>query len=58
MLLVWKRNSSIKDRTTGSRLFERGLNLIEVSSASGHKELRMLKTYTHLSADNFVGRLG
>lgn len=41
-----------------SRLFERGLNVIEVSSISGHKELRMLKRYAHLSADDLVGRLG
>ena len=39
-----------------SRLFERGLNMIEVSSISGHKELRMLKRYTHLSADDLVAR--
>ncbi len=41
-----------------SRLFERGLNVIEVSAVSGHKELRMLKRYTHLSAENLVARLG
>jgi integrase len=41
-----------------SRLFERGLNVIEVSSISGHKELRMLQRYTHLSADSLVSRLG
>ncbi|KGD95694.1 site-specific integrase [Rhizobium sp. YS-1r] len=41
-----------------SRLFERGLNMIEVSSISGHRELRMLKRYTHLSADDLVARLG
>ena len=41
-----------------SRLFERGLNVIEVSSVSGHRELRMLKRYTHLSADDLVARLG
>ncbi|WP_429814852.1 site-specific integrase [Ensifer sp. B1-9] len=41
-----------------SRMFERGLNMIEVSSISGHKELRMLKRYTHLSADDLVARLG
>ncbi|MBB4570325.1 site-specific recombinase XerD [Rhizobium leucaenae] len=29
-----------------SRVFERGLNVIEVSSISGHKELRTLKRYT------------
>ncbi|WJR68966.1 site-specific integrase [Neorhizobium sp. CSC1952] len=41
-----------------SRLFERGLNMIEVSSISGHRELRMLKRYTHLSVDDLVARLG
>ncbi|MGR9144839.1 site-specific integrase [Rhizobium leguminosarum] len=41
-----------------SRLFERGLNVIEVSTISGHKELRMLRRYSHLSADNLVSRLG
>nr|WP_153367084.1 site-specific integrase [Agrobacterium rosae] len=41
-----------------SRLFERGLNVIEVSAVSGHKELRMLKRYTHLAADDLVTRLG
>ncbi|MBB4570331.1 site-specific integrase [Rhizobium leucaenae] len=40
-----------------SRLFERGLNVIEVSSISGHKELRMLRRYTHLSADDLVAKL-
>jgi integrase len=40
-----------------SRLFERGLNIIEVSSISGHRDLRMLKRYTHLSADDLVTRL-
>jgi integrase len=41
-----------------SRLFELGLNVIEVSTISGHKELRMLRRYSHLSADNLVARLG
>lgn len=41
-----------------SRFFERGLNVIEVSSISGHKEMRTLKRYTHLAADNLVARLG
>lgn len=41
-----------------SRLFEKGMNVIEVSSISGHKEIRMLARYTHLSADNLVARLG
>src|SRR5690606_22153029 len=40
-----------------SRLFERGLNVIEVSSISGHKELRMLRRYSHLRAEDLVARL-
>ena len=41
-----------------SRLFERGFNVVEVSTISGHKELRMLARYTHLRADDLVVRLG
>ncbi len=41
-----------------SRLFERGLNIAEVSAISGHKELRMLQRYTHLRAVDLVRRLG
>jgi integrase len=40
-----------------SRLFERGLNVMEVGTISGHKELRMLQRYTHLRAADLVGRL-
>lgn len=41
-----------------SRLFERGLNPIEVASISGHKTLQMLKRYTHLKAEDLAKRLG
>jgi integrase len=41
-----------------SRLFERGLNIAEVSAISGHKELRMLQRYTHLRGVDLVARLG
>lgn len=41
-----------------SRLFELGLNIAEVSTISGHKELRMLQRYTHLRAIDLVHRLG
>ena len=41
-----------------SRLFEKGLNVIEVSTISGHRELKMLRRYTHLSADDLVARIG
>lgn len=33
-----------------SRLFEAGLNPMQVASISGHKDLRMLARYTHLDA--------
>jgi integrase len=41
-----------------TRLFEKGLNIAEVSAISGHKELRMLQRYTHLRAVDLVSRLG
>jgi integrase len=41
-----------------SRLFEKGLNIAEVSCISGHKELRMLRRYTHLRASELAPRLG
>lgn len=41
-----------------SRLFELGLNPMEVASISGHKTLQMLKRYTHLNAEQLVQRLG
>ncbi len=40
-----------------SRLFERGLNPMEVASISGHKTLQMLKRYTHLKAHELVKKL-
>lgn len=40
-----------------SRLFELGLNPMEVSSISGHKTLQMLKRYTHLKASELVKKL-
>jgi len=40
-----------------SRLFEKGFNIMEVSSITGHKDLKMLKRYTHLKAEDLVHRL-
>ena len=40
-----------------SRLFEKGLNPMEVAAITGHKTLQMLKRYTHLKAKDLVGRL-
>lgn len=37
-----------------SRLFEKGLNPIQVASISGHKTLQMLRRYTHLRAVDLV----
>jgi integrase len=41
-----------------SRLFERGLNPMQVAAITGHKTLQMLKRYTHLKAENLVAMLG
>ena len=41
-----------------SRLFEKGLNPMEVAAITGHKTLQMLKRYTHLRAEDLVNRLG
>ncbi len=40
-----------------TRLFERGLNPIEVGMVSGHKTLSMLQRYTHLRAEEIVTKL-
>ena len=41
-----------------SRLFEKGLNLMEVATITGHKDTKMLMRYTHLRAEDLVKRLG
>ena len=41
-----------------SRLFELGLNPMEVASITGHKTLQMLKRYTHLRAEDLAKKLG
>ena len=40
-----------------SRLFEKGLNPIEVGMVSGHKTLSMLKRYTHLKSEDLVKKI-
>lgn len=40
-----------------SRLVEAGLSDQEVSAISGHKSMQMLKRYTHLRAEDLVGKL-
>lgn len=41
-----------------SRLFEKGLDMMEVSHISGHKGFDMLKKYTHLKPESLVEKLG
>lgn len=40
-----------------SSLLERGLNVIEVATISGHKSLAMLKRYSHLDVGKLVDKL-
>ena len=40
-----------------SRLFEKGLNVMEVASITDHKDLRMLQRYTHLKAEDLAKKL-
>ena len=40
-----------------TRLFERGFNIMEVATITGHKDLRMLRRYTHLKAEDLAKRL-
>ena len=41
-----------------SRLFEKGLNPVEVATITGHKDTKMLMRYTHLRAEDLVEKLG
>lgn len=41
-----------------SRLFEKGLNVMEVAAITGHKTLEMLKRYTHLRAEDLAKKIG
>ncbi len=41
-----------------SRLFEKGLNPMQVAAITGHKTLQMLRRYTHLRAEDLAKLLG
>ena len=41
-----------------TRLFEKGLNIMEVASITGPKDLRMLRRNTHLKAEDLAQKLG
>jgi len=40
-----------------TRLFELGLNVIEVGTITGHKDLKMLNRYTHLKAETLGSKI-
>ncbi len=40
-----------------TRFFDQGLNVMEVAAITGHKELRTLKRYTHISAERLAKKL-
>lgn len=40
-----------------SRFFEKGLNVMEVASISGHKTLQMLKRYSHMQLGNLIQKI-
>jgi integrase len=41
-----------------TRMFEKGLNTVEVGMVSGHKTLAMLQRYAHIRANDLVKKLG
>lgn len=41
-----------------SRIFEKGLDMMEVAAVTGHKTLTVLKRYTHLRAEDLAKKLG
>ena len=47
-----------KNHEATSKLFEKGLNVMEVAAITGDKELRMLQRYTHLRAEDLAKKLG
>lgn len=55
--LVGIRLHDLRHEAT-SRLFERGLQMMEVAAITGHKSLDMLKRYTHLNAEDLAAKLG
>ena len=41
-----------------SQFFEKGLQIMEVASMTGHRSMQMLKRYTHLNPESFREKLG
>ena len=40
-----------------SRLFEKGLNVLEVATITGHKSIQMLQRYTHIRPESLISKL-
>lgn len=55
--LIGLRFHDLRHEAT-SRLFEKGLDMMEVAAITGHKSLSMLKRYTHLHAPTLAKKLG
>ena len=58
IILSMVSNSTEPLRHEANRLFEKGLNPVEVTTIKGHKDTKMLMRCTHLRAEDLVGRLG
>ncbi|ROT44710.1 site-specific integrase [Pusillimonas sp. NJUB218] len=68
VVCLWKRTLAdlgIEDlrwhdlrHEAASRLFEKGLHPMEVTSITGHRSMQMLKRYTHLKPESLLEKLG
>lgn len=65
MFVKYCRRLGIKDlrlhdlrHEATSRFFEKGLDVMQVKSITGHKSLQMLSRYTHLNANDLANMLG
>jgi len=47
-----------KYASAGRTVFEKGLNIMQVAAITGHKDLKMLKRYTLLRAEDLAQMLG
>jgi integrase len=68
VVMIWKKSMTALDihglrwhdlrHEAASRMFEKGLNPIEVASVTGHKNLNTLRRYTHLAPSSIALKLG
>ena len=58
----WNRLITLKDdcgigdlrHEATSRLFEKGFNIMDVASITGHENLKHLKRYTHIKPETWI----